>query len=71
MTFNERLDKAVAAAPHDSRFQYLRGSSAYRLPEKYFQRTWTVIEDYIIGNKKEEEKKQEVPRKHHKKKIRH
>jgi tetratricopeptide (TPR) repeat protein len=40
------LDKAVAAAPHDSRIRYLRGRSAYRLPEKYFQRTRTVIEDY-------------------------
>jgi hypothetical protein len=40
------LDKAVAAAPHDSRVRYLRGRSAYRLPEKYFQRTRTVIEDY-------------------------
>lgn len=70
MTFNERLDKAVAAAPHDSRILYLRGRSASRLPEKYFQRTRTVIEVYVIGNKKEEEKKQEVLRKHHKKKIR-
>jgi pentapeptide MXKDX repeat protein len=40
------LDKAVAAAPNDSRVRYLRGRSAYRLPEKYFQRTRTVIEDY-------------------------
>lgn len=42
------LDKAVAAAPHDSRIRYLRGRSAYRLPEKYFQRTRTVIEDYTF-----------------------
>ncbi|RKN85389.1 hypothetical protein D7M11_09530 [Paenibacillus ginsengarvi] len=40
------LDKAVAAAPNDSRIRYLRGRSAYRLPEKHFQRTQTVIEDY-------------------------
>jgi tetratricopeptide (TPR) repeat protein len=40
------LDKAAAAAPQDSRIRYLRGRSAYRLPEKYFQRTRTVIEDY-------------------------
>jgi hypothetical protein len=40
------LDKAVAAAPNDSRVRYLRGRSAFRLPEKYFQRTRTVIEDY-------------------------
>ncbi|WP_051318432.1 hypothetical protein [Cohnella thermotolerans] len=42
------LDKAVAAAPHDSRIRYLRGRSVYRLPEKYFQRTQTVIEDYTF-----------------------
>jgi tetratricopeptide (TPR) repeat protein len=42
------LDKAVSAAPHDSRVRYLRGRSAYRLPEKYFQRTRTVIEDYCF-----------------------
>jgi tetratricopeptide (TPR) repeat protein len=42
------LDKAVAAAPNDSRIRYLRGRSAYRLPEKYFQRTRTVIEDYTF-----------------------
>jgi tetratricopeptide (TPR) repeat protein len=42
------LDKAVAAAPHDSRIRYLRGRSAYRLPEKYFQRTRSVIEDYTF-----------------------
>ncbi|MFD0620224.1 hypothetical protein ACFQZR_22395 [Paenibacillus sp. GCM10027629] len=42
------LDSAVAAAPHDSRIRYLRGRSVYRLPEKYFQRTRTVIEDYTF-----------------------
>ncbi|CAM4009212.1 hypothetical protein [Alicyclobacillus pomorum] len=42
------LDKAVAAAPDDSRIRYLRGRSSYRLPEKYFQRTRTVIEDYTF-----------------------
>lgn len=40
------LDKAVMTAPRDSRVRYLRGRSSYRLPEKYFQRTRTVIEDY-------------------------
>ncbi|MFD0669941.1 hypothetical protein [Cohnella sp. GCM10027633] len=40
------LDNAVAAAPHDSRVRYLRGRSANKLPEKHFQRTRTVIEDY-------------------------
>jgi tetratricopeptide (TPR) repeat protein len=40
------LDKAVMAAPSDSRVRFLRGRSSYRLPEKYFQRTRTVIEDY-------------------------
>jgi tetratricopeptide (TPR) repeat protein len=42
------LDKAVAATPNDSRIRYLRGRSSYRLPEKYFQRTQTVIEDYTF-----------------------
>jgi len=42
------LDKAVTAAPNDSRIRYLRGRSVYRLPEKYFQRTRTVIEDYTF-----------------------
>lgn len=40
------LDKAVAAAPNDGRIRQLRGKSAYRLPEKHFHRTRTVIEDY-------------------------
>ncbi|TMV53032.1 hypothetical protein FE783_02270 [Paenibacillus mesophilus] len=40
------LDKAVAAAPNDNRIRYLRGKSAYRLPEKHFQRTQMVIDDY-------------------------
>ena len=42
------LDKAVAAAPHDSMIRYLRGKSSYSLPEKYFQRTRTAIEDYTF-----------------------
>ena len=42
------LDKAVAAAPHDSMIRYLRGKFSYSLPEKYFQRTRTVIEDYTF-----------------------
>jgi hypothetical protein len=42
------LDKAVAAAPHDIIIRSVRGRSAYRLPEKYFQRTRTVIEDYTF-----------------------
>ncbi|MFC5529813.1 tetratricopeptide repeat protein [Cohnella yongneupensis] len=40
------LDKAVAAAPNDSQVRYLRGRSAFKLPEKHFQRTKTAIEDY-------------------------
>lgn len=47
------LDKAVAAAPNDSRIRYLRGRASYRLPEKHFQRTQTVIGDYtfVINHK--------------------
>lgn len=40
------LDKAVAADPQDCWVRYLRGRSAYKLPERYFQRTRTAIEDY-------------------------
>ena len=40
------LDKAVAEAPQISIIRLLRGKSAYQLPEKYFRRTQTAIEDY-------------------------
>ncbi|MFC5700283.1 tetratricopeptide repeat protein [Cohnella faecalis] len=40
------LDDAVARAPHDRTIRLLRGKVAYRLPEKYFSRTGTAIEDY-------------------------
>lgn len=40
------LDDAVAADPHDSTIRLLRGKSSYKLPEKYFRRTKTVIEDF-------------------------
>jgi hypothetical protein len=42
------LDKAVEGAPNDVRIRYLRGKSAYRLPEKHFQRTQMVIDDYTF-----------------------
>ena len=42
------LDGAVSAAPQDGRIRLLRGKAAYRLPEKYFHRTQTVIEDYTF-----------------------
>lgn len=42
------LDKAVAAAPHDLMVRLLRGKAAAQLPEKYFKRTQTAIEDYTF-----------------------
>jgi tetratricopeptide (TPR) repeat protein len=42
------LDEAVSAAPQDSRIRLLRGRAAYRLPENYFHRARTVIEDYTF-----------------------
>lgn len=42
------LDKAVAAAPQEGIIRLLRGKAAYKLPEKHFQRTQTVIEDYTF-----------------------
>jgi tetratricopeptide (TPR) repeat protein len=42
------LDEAVASAPSDNRIRMLRGSIANRLPEQFFHRTKTVIEDYLF-----------------------
>ncbi|WP_186438439.1 hypothetical protein [Cohnella terricola] len=44
----ELLDKAVAAAPRESRIRLLRGKAAFPLPEEHFFRTRTVIEDYAF-----------------------
>ncbi|MBM7572336.1 tetratricopeptide repeat protein [Aquibacillus albus] len=51
------LDEAVSADPENSRIRLLRGRAAYRLPEKYFQRTQTAIEDYnfLIDREMQEE----------------
>ncbi|MBD1379823.1 hypothetical protein IC621_06230 [Bacillus sp. IB182487] len=51
------LDGAVSAAPQNGRIRLLRGRAAYRLPEKYFHRAHTVIEDYtfLIDQKMHEE----------------
>lgn len=40
------LDEAVAAAPNDTDVRIIRGRCAYQLPEKYFARAATAIEDY-------------------------
>jgi hypothetical protein len=39
------LDEAIASDSSDSRIRMLRGKVAYRLPEQFFHRTRTVIED--------------------------
>lgn len=40
------LDKAVKAEPENYEFRLLRGNVAFRLPEMYFKRTKTAIEDF-------------------------
>ncbi|RKP56233.1 hypothetical protein D7Z26_06225 [Cohnella endophytica] len=42
------LDEAVASSPLDNRIRMLRGSISYHLPEQFFHRTETAIEDYLI-----------------------
>lgn len=42
------LDEAVAAAPDEPSFRMLRGKIAYRLPEQFFHRADTAIEDYAM-----------------------
>ncbi|MCR2808006.1 hypothetical protein [Paenibacillus soyae] len=42
----KHLDQAVAASPRDGVIRQLRGRNAFNLPEQYFQRTQTAIEDY-------------------------
>ncbi|CAK4839771.1 unnamed protein product [Aphanomyces euteiches] len=42
------LDKAVAAAPQNALIRLLRGKAAYNLPEKYFRRTLSALEDYTF-----------------------
>jgi len=40
------LDDAAAADSQDTMIRLLRGKAAYNLPEKYFHRTETAIEDF-------------------------
>ncbi len=42
------LDEAVAAEPQERSHRLLRGKIAYRLPEPFFHRTGTAIEDYAM-----------------------
>lgn len=42
------LDAAVTAAPSERTIRMLRGKVAFRLPEIFFRRTETAIEDYIV-----------------------
>jgi hypothetical protein len=42
------LDEAVASDSSDSRIRMLRGKVAYRLPEQFFHRTQTAIEDFLV-----------------------
>lgn len=45
------LDRAVAGEPENTEIRLLRGNVCRRLPEKYFHRTATAVEDfqYLIG----------------------
>ncbi|APH04762.1 tetratricopeptide repeat protein [Bacillus weihaiensis] len=51
------LDKAVATEPKNIDFRILRGNVAFRLPEMYFKRTKTAIEDFEFLIKEYESKK--------------
>jgi len=44
----KHLDQAVAASPRDGVIRQLRGRNSFKLPEQYFQRTQTAIEDYTF-----------------------
>jgi tetratricopeptide (TPR) repeat protein len=49
------LDEAVAAEPEERSLRMLRGKIAHRLPEQFFHRADTAIEDYamLIGHELE------------------
>ncbi len=51
------LDNAVKADPMNSEIRILRGNVAFRLPEMYFKRTKTAIEDFQFLTKGYEDKK--------------
>ncbi|UOQ83710.1 hypothetical protein [Gracilibacillus salinarum] len=42
------LDKAVSAEPQHRMIRLLRGKAGYQLPEDYFQRSQSAIEDYTF-----------------------
>ncbi|MFD0672349.1 hypothetical protein [Cohnella sp. GCM10027633] len=42
------LDEAVAAEPGNRTFRLIRGRICYRLPEPFFQRAETAVEDYAL-----------------------
>ncbi|MFC5530400.1 tetratricopeptide repeat protein [Cohnella yongneupensis] len=44
----ELLDEAVTDEPSNLTFRMLRGKISYRLPEPFFHRTETAIEDYVM-----------------------
>lgn len=43
---NKILDRAVASDPNNHEIRILRGYVSYRLPEMYFHRTATAVEDF-------------------------
>ncbi|PGT78948.1 lipopolysaccharide assembly protein LapB [Bacillus sp. AFS040349] len=54
------LDKAVKAEPNHTEIRILRANVAYRLPEMYFKRTKTAIEDFQFLISDYEKKKTDI-----------
>ncbi|PMC39189.1 hypothetical protein CJ195_04425 [Bacillus sp. UMB0899] len=54
------LDNAVKAEPNNTEIRILRGNVAFRLPEQYFKRTKTAIEDFQFLTKGFKEKKNKI-----------
>lgn len=54
------LDKAVKAEPNHTEIRMLRANVAYRLPEMYFKRTKTAIEDFQFLISDYEKKKTDI-----------
>lgn len=54
------LDQAIKAEPNNSEIRVLRGNVAFRLPEIYFKRTKTAIEDFQFLIKGYEDKRNNI-----------
>ncbi|WP_078431241.1 hypothetical protein [Metabacillus halosaccharovorans] len=54
------LDQAVKTEPSNSEIRVLRGNVAFRLPETYFKKTKTAIEDFQFLIKEYEDKRNNI-----------